>query len=160
MTKLSSSNFNTHSGGQQPPGDIIGKFKPVVGGTPSANAPLKLRPGSRTRVPQGAAMTPVQGQPVKATTMISTQQQHRPESGLSTGSGLKKFKMSNVVTISGSGKASASQWKTVSSTAVKPAGAELSSTAGGVPKIPLNRIKLNSGMTPRTSAQAAPLSGQ
>lgn len=103
-------------------------------------------------------MTPVQGQPVKATTMISTQQQHRPESGLSTGSGLKKFKMSNVVTISGSGKASASQWKTVSSTAVKPAGA--AETAGGVPKIPLNRIKLNSGMTPRTSAQAAPLSGQ
>ena len=82
-----------------------------------------------------------------------------------TGGGIKKFKMSNVVTVSGSGKATASlksagQWKTVSSTAIKAVGSGDSQAAEGMPKIPLNRIKLNSGMTPRTAAQAAPLTGQ
>ena len=44
---------------------------------------------------------------------------------MSSTGGIKKFKMSNVVTVSGTGKAIASntikagQWKTVSSTAVK-----------------------------------------
>jgi len=86
-------------------------------------------------------------------------------SGASASGGFKKFKMSSVVTVS-KATASATQWKTVSSTAIKPVGHDARDSGrqedpnSSMPKIPLNRIKLNSGMTPRSSVQAAPLSGQ
>jgi len=83
-------------------------------------------------------------------------------------SSVKKFKMRSVVTVTNTGtktsslkqpvKVDASQWKTVASTAIKPTAAAGESAA--MPRIPLNRVKLNKGMTPRTSVQAAPLSGQ